>query len=233
MLHRTFIGLILCTLVLTSHANADLTLTLSSPSNLSGLTVGQTFEIDVNLSGLPAGDFIFNLNSQVDFSSSLFTAVPDTSTSSGLTAVVAPGSVFFNSVQGPLQVANFQFLSAQAGGLSAGSAIGDFNESPDPSSGAIGLNGLYYSFLLKATSVGTGSILLDPTPGANEYADDTNSFGFQPFSSLGSPLAFTISPAAVPEPSSIVLCGISGLFVAAFTRRRSRARRQVSADRPT
>ena len=122
--------------------------------------MGQTFEVDVNLAGIPVGtDFIFNLNSKVLFSSSLFTTVPNPSTLSGLTAVVAPGSVFFNNVQGPLQVSNFDFQSAAAGGLSAGSATGIFAQSPNTNSGAIGLNGLYYSALLKAAAPGSGMIL--------------------------------------------------------------------------
>jgi hypothetical protein len=235
MLHRTLIGVVLCALASTHTANAGISLTLSSPSNLSALTVGQTFEVDVNLAGLPFPsnntDFIFNLNSKVDFSSTLFTTVPDTNTLSGLTAAVAPGSVFFNNIQGPLQVSNFDFLSAGSGGLTAGSATGIFAETPFTNSGAIGLNGLYYSFLLKATSVGSGSIALSPFPDT-EYAANDTGFNYAPFSSLGSPLTFTIAPAAVPEPSSIVLCGMSGLFVAAFARRRSRARHQGSADRP-
>ena len=236
MLHKTLIGVVLCILATTSSANADLSLTLSSPDNLSTLTVGQTFEIDVNLSGLPSPnntDFVFNLNSKVDFSSSLFTTVPDPSTMSGLTALVAPGSVFTITPMVPIRCANFDYLSAQAGGLSAGSAIGIFAESPNTNSGAIGLNGLYYSFLLKATAVGTGSIMLDTAAGANEYAANDTGFNYAPFGSLGSPLTFTVSPAVVPEPASIVLCGISGLFLAVFTRRRSRTSRQGWAVRPT
>jgi hypothetical protein len=221
---------VFCVLALaTSSANAGLSLTLSSPDNLSALTVGQTFEVDVKLSGLPfpnnTTDFVFNLNSKVLFSSSLFTTVPDASTLSGLTATVTAGSVFDNVVQGPLQVANFDFNSAANGGLSAGSATGIFAQTPNTNSGAIGLNGLYYSFLLKATSVGSGSIQFDPTPGANEYAADDTGFNYAPFSSLGGPLSFTIGSAAVPEPSSIVM-GAIGVVVLAYA---GHARRRPAA----
>ena len=47
-------------------------------------------------------------------------------------------------------------------------------------SGAIGLNGLYYSFLLKAAAPGSGSIQFDPTQGANQYAANETGFNFAP-----------------------------------------------------
>ncbi len=60
--------------------------TLSSPDNLTNLTVGEQVTIDVNLQGLPVGsDFIFNLNTSVLFPSSQFQVVPDLSNTSGLT----------------------------------------------------------------------------------------------------------------------------------------------------
>jgi hypothetical protein len=192
----------------TSPARADVLFTLSSPSNLSALTVGQKVEIDVSLSGLPSPnnvtDFIFNLNTKILFSSSLFQAIPDPTTASGLTAATTAGSVFFNSVQGPLQVANFQAQSS----LAAGSANGNFSESPNPASGAIGLNGLYYSFMLMAKAAGSGSISFDPTPGANQYAANETSFNFAPLPTAGN-LSFTITQTAVPEPRSIVLVVLS------------------------
>jgi PEP-CTERM motif len=179
--------------------------------------VGQTVEIDVNLQGLAVGsDFIFNLNTRVLFDSSLFQAVPDPTNTSGLTAVVAPGSVFFNNVQGPLQIANFYANSS----LTAGAANGIFAQSPNTNSGAIGLDGLYYSFELKAIAAGTGSILFDPTPGANEYAADDTGFNYAPLPNLG-PLGFTIN--AVPQPSSIALLGIGFAGLGYWARRRRSA----------
>src|SRR4051794_11364310 len=156
--------------LMSAPARAAAVFTLSSPSNLSALTVGQAVEIDLSLSGLPspnnATDFIFNLNTKILFNSSLFQAIPDPTSSSGLTAAVAPGSVFINNAQGSLQVANFNAQSS----LVAGAANGNFSLSPNPNSGAIGLNGLYYSFMLKAIAPGSGAISFDPTPGANQYA---------------------------------------------------------------
>jgi PEP-CTERM motif len=215
---RNLVFLSLCTLLLMSaQASANPTVTLSSPSNLSDLQVGQTVEIDVTLSGLAVGsDFIFNFNTKVLFNSSLFQAIPNPGTSSGLTAVVAPGSVFDNNVQGPLQIANFDAQSS----LTAGAANGIFSQSPNPASGAIGLNGLYYSFDLKAISAGSGSILFDPTPGANQYAADDTGFNFAPLPNTG-PLEVSIS--AVPEPTSIAMLGIGVATLAYWTLARRRA----------
>jgi hypothetical protein len=209
-------------LLLTPVIHAGPTVFLSSPENLSNLNVGEVVTIDVNLKGLPANDFIFNLNTKVLFSSSLFQAIPDPTSSSGLTAVVAPGSVFYNFADGPSQVANFDYQSAAYGGLAAGSANGVFAQSPNTNSGAIGLNGLYYSFTLKAIAAGSGSILFDPTPGANQYAADDTGFNYAPLPNLGS-LPITIS--SVPEPSSLVLGVVASLAGLGFTWYR---RRRVS-----
>jgi len=203
-------------------ASAAAVFTLSSPTDLSALTVGQDVEIDLSLSGLPfpnnTTDFIFNLNTKILFPTSLFQAIPDPTSTSGLTAVVAPGSVFDNNVQGPLQVANFNAQSS----LPAGAAIGNFSESPNVNSGAIGLNGLYYSFMLKAIAPGSGSISFDPSPGANQYAANETGFNFAPLITSGN-LSFTISQASVPEPSSLCMLatGAAAIGHRLLVRRRS------------
>src|ERR1700730_17711307 len=111
---------------------------LSSPQNLSTLTVGEQVTIDVTLSGLPVGsDFIFNLNTSVLFPSSQFQPVPDLSNTSGLTTGFGTGFAFRFADQPP----NFYALSS----LSAGNAIGIFNDQAPASSEAINENGLYYS----------------------------------------------------------------------------------------
>jgi hypothetical protein len=65
---------------------------------------------------------------------------------------------------------------------------------------------------------GSGSILFDPTPGANQYAADDTGFNFAPLPT-GGPLAFTI--ASVPEPSSLSLGLVASLvgFGYALSRR--------------
>ena len=182
-------------------AKASPMLTLSSPANLTTLTVGQEFEVDVTLSGLSVGsDFIFQLDSQEVFSSSLFAVVPNSADSSGLT----PGGIL-----DPSQVANFNAASS----LNAGSAVGDFSNSSPNSSSAINANGLFYSFELEAKGTGSGTIQFASTAGANQYAADDTGFNLSPIPT-GSSLAFDIGPAitgsAVPEPSSLGLVGVFG-----------------------
>jgi hypothetical protein len=217
MLHRNVIGFAACILVsASSPARAAAVFALSSPSDLSALTVGQVVEIDLSLSGLPfpnnQTDFIFNLNTKILFDSSLFQAVPDPTSLSGLAAAVAPGSVFDNNVQGPLQIANFNYQGVKPDGLpdsslTPGAAIGIFSQFPNTNSGAIGLNGLYYSFMLKAVAAGTGSISFDPTAGANEYAANETGFNYAPLNTNGN-LPFAIGQASVPEPSSLCMLAI-------------------------
>jgi hypothetical protein len=226
MLYRILSALYASVVILmSSAANAGPTVALSSPNDLSHLSVGQTVEIDVTLSGLPANDFIFNLNTRVLFPSSLLQAIPDPTSTSGLTAVVAPGSVFDNNVQGPLQIANFNYQGVKPDGLpdsslTSGAATGIFSQFPNTNSGAIGLNGLYYSFLVKAISPGSGNIAFDSTAGANEYAANDTGFNYAPLPTVG-PLPFTIS--SVPEPSSIILlaAGVAALGYWTGIRRRS------------
>ena len=157
--------------------------------------MGEQVTIDVTLQGLPVGtDFIFNLNTSVLFPSSQFQVVPDLSNTSGLTTGFGAGFAFQFSDQPP----NFYALSS----LNAGNAIGIFNDQVPAASEAINENGLYYSFILKAIAPGSGSILFDPTPGANQYAADDTGFNFAPLPT-GDPLPFVIS--SVPEPSSLSL----------------------------
>jgi hypothetical protein len=218
---RTMLGALILALLIAmapeSRAGTFIEVTLSSPQDLTHLTVGELVTIDVNLQGIPVGsDFIFNLNTSVLFPSADFQAVPNPSNTSGLTAVVAPGSVFDNNVQGPLQIDNLYANSS----LINGQALGIFAQSPNPSSGAIGLNGLYYSFNLMAVAAGSGSILFNPAAGANEYAADDTGFNYAPLPT-GSPLSFSIS--SVPEPSSLslgILASLTGLGFTWCRRRR-------------
>ncbi len=91
--------------------------TLSSPNDLTNLSVGQQVEIDVTLSGLPVGtDFIFNLNTKVLFPTTMLNTVPNLSNSSGLTTGFGTGFAF----QFADQLQNFYALSS----LNTGNAIG-------------------------------------------------------------------------------------------------------------
>jgi hypothetical protein len=202
MLKTTFRLLSLVALLgLVTPACAGSLVSLSSASDLSSLQVGDQVQIDVTLSGLESGNFIFNLLTQILFPSSNFVLV------SGPTASTAAGSAFFADAQ----VANF---NANSGPLGGGGVAGNYPDNT-PTSGAIGQNGLFYSFVLQATSAGSGTIGFDPTPNTNRFSGTETGFAFAPLPT-GDPLAFTV----VPEPSSAVLA-LTGLAIAAgFVRRR-------------
>jgi hypothetical protein len=199
---RLLIAGLLAIVFETGQVQAGPMVSLSSPNDLANLSVGNQVTIDVTLQGLPVGsDFIFNLNTSVLFPSSQFQPVPDLSNTSGLTTGFGSGFAFQFANQPP----NFYALSS----LNAGNAVGIFNDQAPASSEAINENGLYYSFILKAIAPGSGSILFDPTPGANQYAADDTGFNFAPLPT-GNSLAFTISPsvASIPEPASAALLGL-------------------------
>jgi hypothetical protein len=207
-----YAGMLVALALITPAVFANPMMALSSPDDLTHLSVGQQAEIDVTLSGLPVGtDFIFNLNTKVLFPSTMFQTVPNLSNSSGLTTGFGAGFAFQFADQPP----NFYALSS----LNAGNAIGIFNDQSPSSSEAINENGLYYSFILKAIAPGSGSIAFDPTPGANEYAADDTGFNFAPLPT-GGPLIFTI--ASVPEPSTLTLGLLGSLVCLGYARSRRR-----------
>jgi len=186
-------------------ATAGPTLVLSSPVDLTTLTVGQQVPIQVSLQGLDYGnDFIFVLNSHVLFPGDLLIPVRDLTTTSGLT----PGPILGLGVSPPAipQSSKFDLLSS----LTATSATGNFADFTSPVSVAINQNGLYYSFILQAASVGSGSIQFDSSNTA--YASVTTKYNLASLPT-GGPLAFAISAAAgTPEPSTL-LTAVTGAVI--------------------
>src|SRR5262249_34584983 len=132
--------------------------------------------------------------------------VPRDPVSTGLGAdpTKAFGSVFF----GPDAIADPQLadFNAHSGPIpSGGGVIGNFLDETASGVGAIGQIGLYYSFILKATSVGSGSIGFDlSNPDFNRFSGTDSNFAFAPLPT-GPDLAFTITSSTVPEPSGGVL----------------------------
>lgn len=196
-----------------SRVDAGPTGVLSSPVDLTHLTVGQQVPIEVSITGLPANDFIFVLDTKVLFPSISFTPVPDPTQSSGLT----PGPI----IGVPSQQANFNALSS----LAADNATGNFSDSMPQTSQAIGTNGLYYSFLLQANAVGSGTIQFDAP--STQYAANDTAFALAPLPTSGS-LSFTIF--GVPEAGSlnIALIGLSGFGIGLLAARRRTGIRQAA-----
>ncbi len=112
---------------------------------------------------------------------------------------------------------NFNALSS----LTAGRASGNFSDSSPAPSAAIATNGLYYSFNLRAIAAGSGVISFDPA--GTTYAANDTGFNLAPLPT-GGPLAFTITSAVVPEPSTMVMAASGALMgLGSLWRRRERA----------
>ena len=191
-----------------SRATAGPTIVLSSPLDLTKITVGEHVPIDVSLQGLAVGtDFIFNLNTRVLFDGALFQPLPDPATTSGLT----PGTIFII----PSQISNFDAVSS----LNTASATGVFSDQAPSSSAAINQNGLYYSFMLQATAAGSGSIQFDPA--FTIYAADDTGFNYAPLPT-GGPLSVSVSASNVPEPSAYAVLAAAGLSSIGLLARRRR-----------
>src|SRR4051794_6186353 len=159
---------------LASPARAASLVSLSSPEDLANLHVGDQARIDVTLSGLASGSFIFNLDTRLLFPSAEFDLI------SGPTPSKAFGSVFFgpDAIADP-QLANFNANSGPISG--GGGVIGNFPDATASGVGAIGQNGLYYSFVVQAIAIGSGSIGFDlNTPNANRYSGTETNFNFAP-----------------------------------------------------
>ena len=179
----------------------------SSGSDLTRLVVGDEVQVDVTLGGLPLGtDFIFILNTRDLFPASLLQVVANPGNSSGL----SPGPILAVASQRD----NFNALSSFA----AGSVTGIFRDSTPTPSPAIGQNGVYYSFTLRAIAPGTGAIQFDPV--GSVYAANDTGFSLAPLPT-GGQLGFTIT--AIPEPASFTMFGIGTIAIVGLVRNRRRA----------
>jgi hypothetical protein len=194
-------------------ADAAPVVTLSSPSDLNQLTVGQQVQFNVSLAGISTNEFLFVLDTRELFPSNLFAPVSLSPSQPGT------GSVFDTSAQ-----VNSFLVGDQRGPtfLGAGIAQGNFSDTFPTPTQAIDQDGLYYSFTLQAIAAGSGVISFDPA--GTLYASGLTGFNLAPLPT-GAPLQFTITggPAVVPEPSTLALGGIGGLLALGYAWRRRRA----------
>ena len=103
--------------------------------------------------------------------------------------------------------------------------FGDYADETASGVGAIGQNGLDYSFVVKAIAPGSGTIGFDlVTPDANRFSGSETGFAFAPLPT-GPALAFTIT-ASVPEPPSGLLALI-GMPASLWIARKAHGRREA------
>ncbi len=154
-----------------------LLLTLSSPDDLSSLTVGQTTHVDVTLSGLLVGEQLVTLTSGVSFDGPLL----------GTPTAIQAGSIVPNPLASPL---DFQTVSA------AGAAHASFLTFSNNASEQIVSNGILYGFDFKAIAPGSGTLQFDPLALIGEQFDATNlNLPILRFIDIGPALTFTIKAA--------------------------------------
>jgi len=166
--------------VFTATASAGmLTLNLSSLTDLSAVTVGDTFRVDVSLRGLEAGEALVTLTGGTAFSSALGTPL-------GASA----GSIVPNPPADPL---DFQTI------VRPGQADANFLTFSTNASEQITDNGVFYHFDVEALAPGSGSLSLRPLAlAAEQFNSQDPSSPILRDVAAGQDLQFT---AIVPEPS--------------------------------
>ncbi len=171
-----------------------LTLSLSSPSNLLDLTVGDPVRVEVSLSGLDeaAGDQLVSLTGGT-------TVVP--SAIMGTPTAIDPGAI----------VPNLADFAALVGLGQADAFFVTLSASSSASSGDhITTNGTFFTFDMIARHPGTGVISLDPLAlQAEQFDPDPNAvLPILRDVEAGTDLPFRVS--VIPEPLTAAL-GIFGL----------------------
>ena len=179
MTRRSIIcGLLLAALAV-QQAQGALTLTMTpSPADLSNLSVGQSVDITVSLSGL-GGLELSSLGGTIVFPAAVF-GTPTSSAAGGI--VPDPADLTFDPL-GPL----------------AGTIDGQFAA---VSGGNIVSEGVFFSFQIQANAIGSGVISFDPL---TLFYQDAAGAPF--FDIATNELAFTVRENAdvVPEPATALL----------------------------
>lgn len=189
--------------LLAGPAGADFALTLSSPDNLSNLTVGQHVTFQVSLSGLGAADTLDSLATDIDFPTGAFTI-----------STITPGGIVPD-------------ITGFSGGFDNKSASGNYDDLFANSGSPISANGLFFSVTATVAMAGTsGTVSL-----ANQTAFQGFNQITPADNTPGGGLAFSISPAAaVPAPPGMFLAGW-GAFLLLLARLRAQRAQQGSIAR--
>jgi hypothetical protein len=189
MSHALRAGLASLLLLLpTQFAHADLLLSLSADApDLNSLTLGQSFNVQVSLSGLNTGDTLDFLAATVTFDG---TRLGTPSITAG--PIVPDPTGYIQSALSGLADASYDALFA-----SSGSPITD--------------NGLFYSFSVVVQGLGQGTIAFDFVDSSGSDASGAP----LPTVTAGGTLSFS-TVSAVPEPSGFVLMGTATLALLAY-----------------
>jgi len=160
----------------------QLLFTLSSPDDLSQLTVGQTAHFSVSLSGLGSSDSLVTLTSGVSFDASLL----------GTPTASAAGAIVPNPLNDPL---DFQTTNL------AGEADASFATVSNSMSKQITTNGVFYTFNLVAQAPGSGTIDFDSLALIAELFDSSNPGApILLFPDAGKGLSYTITSSGSGNP---------------------------------
>jgi hypothetical protein len=167
-------------------------LALSSDApDRNNLTLGQTFNVQVSLSGLNSGDTLDFLAAMVGF---------DAATLGTPTITVGP---------------IVPDLTGYAQSGLPGLADASYDALFAASGSSIAANGLFYSFRVTVQGSGQGTIAFDFVDSSGTDAGGAP----LPAVTAGGPLSFATA-AAVPEPSGFVLAGTGALVLLGYAARR-------------
>lgn len=191
-----------------------LTLRMTSSTDLSSLTVSDTFTVDVNLEGLSSGLTLSDLASTVLLSQPSFGQPASGNAVAAGPIVVDPLFDFFGDAFPPSGAVDFvdgQFLSLDVNNY-------------------IASDGRFFSFTLEATAAGSGTIEFDPITlfalddQGNAYLDQNDPLADPAYVIQTNMLKFDVSPssAVVPEPVSITVFAFLGLIVVGAAFRQTR-----------
>lgn len=188
-------------------AHAGPILVLSSSSDLSVLTVGDTVTVDIELSGLSSGDTLEFLAATSDFNPALFG-----------TPAITPGPVI-PDLSGFLAFGN------------PGTADASYDSLFAVSGAPIASNGTFFSFDVTAQAAGSGAIEFSFVDSIGFDAAGN----FLDPAAAGSGLQFSVSSPAtpIPEPTSLTLLAMGAIGVPVLARRRRRTQLGSEAHNAT
>jgi hypothetical protein len=177
-------------------------LAVTSPTDTTHLTVGQTFTVDVSVESLSPGQDLTELSGTAFYNSALL----------GSPMSLTPGAIVPSPLFSPTD-----FTSSTSPGL----ATGTFDTLGTLPADQITANGVFFTFQLKVLAAGSGIININPatlTAGLYNSADVADATALSAV--VCDNLNYTAT--SVPEPHTWIsglLAGTAGLFMISRVRR--------------